>query len=254
METIRQLVVLRGKAVSTLGATSHDIDPVHSVVISAGTPTRLECSAGFDQLVLAISADALTKQLRHLTGDSAVRVPQFDGPADLGRPEGQRFRRLIEFVAGEFTAGRAPPPPNLLAEFEDALITAFLLSNCSDLSTLLERGAPEIAPWQVRAAEDYIAAHWQQPLTVEILAEQIGASARSIFQSFKRARGYSPMSFLKRVRLNHARARLESPEAGTSVTAVGYACGFHNLSHFASDYMKEFGETPSQTLKRARGR
>ena len=39
----------------------------------------------------------------------------------------------------------------------------------------------------------------------------------------------------------------------TTVTAVGLACGFINLGHFARYYQAEFGELPSETLARAKG-
>jgi AraC-like DNA-binding protein len=77
--------------------------------------------------------------------------------------------------------------------------------------------------------------------------------ARSIFQSFREGRGYSPMSFLKQVRLRHAREMLAKPVSNTLVTSVSFACGFGNLGRFANDYQKVFGETPSETLNRSKG-
>jgi transcriptional regulator GlxA family with amidase domain len=38
----------------------------------------------------------------------------------------------------------------------------------------------------------------------------------------------------------------------TTVTDVAFACGFGNLGHFAIYYRRQFGETPSATLRRAR--
>jgi transcriptional regulator GlxA family with amidase domain len=77
-----------------------------------------------------------------------------------------------------------------------------------------------------------------------------GASARTIFKTFRQSRGYSPMAFLKQVRLDHARRMLLKSDSKTSVTAVALACGFHNLGHFARDYRARFGELPSETLGR----
>jgi transcriptional regulator GlxA family with amidase domain len=106
--------------------------------------------------------------------------------------------------------------------------------------------------WQVRRAEEYIATHWNQPITIASLARATAASARSIFYHFKSARGQSPMSFVKQVRLDHAREMLKRCGIGCSVTEIAVECGFGNLGHFAGDYLKRFGEHPSDTLKRSK--
>ena len=107
--------------------------------------------------------------------------------------------------------------------------------------------------WQVRRAEAYIETHWDQPITIRALARATAASSRSIFQHFKSSRGQSPMSFVKQVRLRHAKEMLERPDPARSVTQTAIACGFGNLGHFAGDYFKYFGERPSDTLRRAKG-
>ena len=106
--------------------------------------------------------------------------------------------------------------------------------------------------WQVRRAEAYIEMHWNEPITITRLAQATAASARSIFYHFKTSRGQSPMSFVKQVRLDHAREMLESNGISRSVTQIAVDCGFGNLGHFAGDYFKRFGERPSETLKRSK--
>ena len=123
----------------------------------------------------------------------------------------------------------------------------------SNYSALLH-GEPEApAPWQVRVAEQFIEANWDQPITIEALVAATDVSARNIFYSFKASRGYSPMDFVKRVRLGHAWKKLSRPDAETSVTTVAFECGFGNPGHFARDYHDRFGERPSETLRRGRG-
>jgi transcriptional regulator GlxA family with amidase domain len=97
-------------------------------------------------------------------------------------------------------------------------------------------------------------ANWNQPITMEALAHATSASARSIFYHFKQSRGQSPMAFVKEVRLRHARRMLSRTDTSTSVTEIAFACGFNNLGHFARDYLKRFGERPSDTIKRAKVR
>ena len=104
---------------------------------------------------------------------------------------------------------------------------------------------------QVRRAEAYVEANWEQPLSIEALAHVTGVSARTLFHSFRKSRGYSPMDFVKRIRLNHARRMLQDTRNATSVTDVAFTCGFGNLGHFSGYYRRAFGETPSATLRHA---
>jgi transcriptional regulator GlxA family with amidase domain len=126
-----------------------------------------------------------------------------------------------------------------------------VLSSGRERSLTEPQGRPP-ATWQVRRAEEYIDAHWNQPITIAVLTRATAASARSIFYHFKNSRGQSPMFFVKQVRLEHARQMLERGGINRSVTEIAIDCGFGNLGHFAGDYFKRFGERPSDTLKRSK--
>ena len=130
---------------------------------------------------------------------------------------------------------------------------SFLHANTHNFSRLLERGGRRVTPWQVRRAEEFIEVNWQRPLTLRMIAEATGVSARSLFKAFRGARGCSPTEYVKRVRLKQARQMLTSPTQHTSVTAVAFACGFDNPGHFSGNYRLAFGELPSQTLTKVKG-
>jgi AraC family ethanolamine operon transcriptional activator len=62
------------------------------------------------------------------------------------------------------------------------------------------------------------------------------------------------MAYLKSLRLSAARKELERARRGTTVAAVAMRWGFFRLGCFAGDYRAMFGENPSETLGRTRGR
>lgn len=131
------------------------------------------------------------------------------------------------------------------------LVRLWLATRPSPGLDILDARAP--ASWQVRRVEEYIEANWDKPITIKELAHRTGVGVRSIFITFKKARGYTPMAFLQRVRLEHARRMLQTPNEQTSVTAVSLICGFHNAGHFAGHYRRAFNELPSATLYKAKG-
>jgi AraC-like DNA-binding protein len=114
--------------------------------------------------------------------------------------------------------------------------------------------APEparIGTRRARRAEDYLAAHLDQPLTLAALSNAVGVSTRSLRRAFHERHGVGPIGFLGRLRLEAARRDLIDAEpADASVTQVALRYGFNHLSRFAGSYRRAFGESPSTTLRR----
>jgi transcriptional regulator GlxA family with amidase domain len=84
---------------------------------------------------------------------------------------------------------------------------------------------------------------------MEDFLEVSGCSARSIFRAFQESRTYSPMAFVRQVRLTHARKNLLGGETIT-IAEIAHSCGFGDLAKFSKSYRESFGELPSQTRKK----
>lgn len=93
-----------------------------------------------------------------------------------------------------------------------------------------------------------------EPLSVARIATASGLSERTLHRVVRREYGMAPIALLRRERLARARTDLEAPAQDTTVTEVALSWGFTDLGRFAHDYAKHFGERPSDTLRRARGR
>lgn len=247
IDMVRQMFSLTGSSSTAFGSRQFTSDPEHSSLIPAGVEARVDRSAGHGELRLRIDATALKVKLGAIIGTPIARNLEFAAPDSP--PESHRLPRLVMFLAGQLDCEDAKIPDQVLAEYEQLVMVTFLTANRHNFSHLLERPQPAPGPWQVRLVEEYIEANWKMPLSIESLAAVTGGSARSIFKAFKEARGVSPMAFVKRVRLTHARRMLQAPAEVTSVIDVAFQCGFLNPGHFARDYRLAFGELPSETLR-----
>jgi AraC-like DNA-binding protein len=218
-----------------------------------GANALLKYQAGFEHVFLKISPEAVDRKLAALLGNPLSRRPlTLRGKYDQAAL-GTQYR-LVRFLISELDRSKDAVPSLLLAELEQALIVAYLCANLSNYSDQLSRKAPPVASWQVQRATDYIEMYWDRPITIEALASATGTSARSLFASFKKDRGCSPMAFVKYVRLQRAREILSLGAPETSVKSVALKCGFRNTGHFAKSYFVRFGELPLETLKRAKRR
>ena len=91
-----------------------------------------------------------------------------------------------------------------------------------------------------------------EPPTIAALCEVVNVSERTLHAAFRENLGTTPKAYLKTLRLNTAHHDLLRAGARTRVTDVALDWGFVHFGWFSQDYRRLFGETPSQTLHRAR--
>lgn len=250
---IAQGMTLAGSGTSVLNGQAEElsVDRLPSAVM-VGDEANILFGQGHEHLAFVMDPAEVTRKLRALTGSATDQSLTIDRTEEYQKPELRHFRTLFLQLV-EILSSPPPPPEPLLRELEQSLIVAFLLGNKTNFDDLLKEKPRDIAPWQVKRVEEYIAAHWDQHIDIEDLAKKIDCSVRSIYHTFRQSRGYSPMQFLRTLRLNNAHKMLSAPQNSASVTEIAYGCGFGNLGHFAKAYAKAFGELPSETLQKARG-
>jgi transcriptional regulator GlxA family with amidase domain len=95
--------------------------------------------------------------------------------------------------------------------------------------------------------------HWMrsnlsEPLTVELLAERAGMSPRHFSRAFAAETGLTPAKALERLRVEAARARVES--SGDPTDLIGCAVGFTDPERMRRAFVRVFGQPP-QALRRA---
>ncbi|HEY0330824.1 MAG TPA: PAS domain-containing protein [Rhodopseudomonas sp.] len=129
-----------------------------------------------------------------------------------------------------------------------------LVGVCLDVTDAKRGPKYNSATNTVKAVKRYVDLNWDRPLNIAALAAAARVNTRTLFKHCKLAWGFTPNEYIKRVRLNHARAILQMAEKSTTVLGTALKCCFQNQGHFARDYRLAFGERPSETLERARQR
>ena len=250
-ERFRLFSALTGKGYTTIGKHDIALDADQCCIVSPGQKVTIASEAEHEWFNLRIDSGAFERKLAYLLGGWPSGKLEFEPAVSRNTPRFRQLWRLMDFFAEQLDGNSDRLPTPVLHELEQTVLVAFLTANRHSFSHLLEREPKDALPSHVRRAEDFIAAHWDEPITIEKLVEATGVGARAIFRAFQQTRGYSPMAFARMVRLRHAREMLSATGTETSVTAVAFVCGFGNLGHFARDYRETFGERPSETLARA---
>lgn len=106
-------------------------------------------------------------------------------------------------------------------------------------------------PATLRRAIAFIEANAGSDISMAGIAAAAHVSVRAVQLAFRQYLDTTPMAYLRRVRLGHARAALQSAAPGdTTVTRVAARWGYAQPSSFAAHYRAAYGESPSQTLRR----
>ena len=97
---------------------------------------------------------------------------------------------------------------------------------------------------RLQPALDEICAHPDRSLPISHYARLCHMSETNFRRLFRQHTGISPIEYRNHVRLNMARAKLQSGEH--NVFEAAQAVGFSNLSFFIRLYKKKFGHTPGR--------
>ena len=208
--------------------------------------------AGSNIFVLRTTYPALERRFREITGRPPKGRIRFDRRVDISSGPGALARQTLMHVVSQLETNEAIATNDLLRVAFDELLLATLLSLPHSHADQLLKDVGDVAPAFVRRAEEYMEAHSTEPMKIRDVIEYCGCSSSLLHRAFRNHRGYTPAQFLALQRLEAARRRLLSPSQNDTVTSISLDCGFAHLSRFAERYKRQFGEYPSETLRRSR--
>ncbi|WP_405362885.1 GlxA family transcriptional regulator [Kitasatospora sp. NBC_00085] len=116
----------------------------------------------------------------------------------------------------------------------------------SQFSTVLEAQLADRAP--IRAAQEWILSHLEQPLPVPEIAERANMSVRNFARVFRREVGTPPGQYIDQMRIARARKLLESTDL--PVTQIARRCGFPAPETFFRSFGRALELTPKEYRQR----
>jgi AraC-like DNA-binding protein len=239
------------------------VRPGLGLVQSPAQAVAIQTPQSFELIFLKITRELLVGELEKLLQRPIHTALNFSPAYNAGTEAGTRFRHQLLNLFVDFSRLRVAGPehpesrgaePNLSARtIENEMVGLLLEGQRHNYTRFLFRHQ-DAAPWQVRAAEEYISANAHLTLTLGDICLAAGVGSRTLQHSFRRKRGYTPMQFLRQLRMERVHADLSLAGSGATVTEVATRWGFLHFGRFAGDYQKQFGEKPSETLQRERER
>ena len=184
--------------------------------------------------------------------------------ASIGGREGKQIALLVKRLATAANRSRAvvalqrfsardrlARTPDSIQRMEREIIDAVVHAASTRVVPTKPPGAE--VRCDVEALKAWLASQAHRPVRIAELATRAGVSSRTVERAFLRS-GCTPLEYLHRVRLELSRRMLMQPSPGLTVAEAATSAGFTHLGRFATEYRRHFGELPSQTLVRGRGR
>lgn len=242
-------VVVQGSKQVLLGDEIYRYRPLHYLAVSVDLPVLgqvVDATVAEPYLCLKIDLDAHTlteilSQSRSTQLTSAA-TPRglFVGTMDdalLGAV--LRLARLLD------APGDIPVlAPMLLREVHYRLLSSEhgqLIAAMAAAGSNLQKVAQIIGAMKADLA---------RPLRIEDLAANAHMSVSSFHHHFKAVTSMSPLQYLKRLRLTHARQILLSEDTDAASTA--YRVGYESASQFSREYARMFGAPPIRDVEALR--
>lgn len=147
--------------------------------------------------------------------------------------------RIVHLARALYSERQAGVPSGSLYADSIGIALATQLVGLSQ-KTVNTRGG--LSAEQLRRLFDFVEAHIDQPLTIEALAREAGASGSHLRHWFKQATGTTVHRYVVRRRVERARVLLL--QGRLSAGEVALAAGFTHQSHMARWMRLELGYTP----------
>lgn len=99
----------------------------------------------------------------------------------------------------------------------------------------------------IREAREYISSHYRDPVTLEIVGNQVGLSPVYLSSLFKKETGVSFVDYVTEVRIGSAKQMLIASSA--TVLEIAENTGFNDMKYFSKTFKKLVGLSPSEYRK-----
>ncbi|MGW0392930.1 AraC family transcriptional regulator [Streptomyces sp. NPDC003042] len=225
-------------------------------VIGPGQNVSMRWNQDSLNRVLIIPRPMVDQALGLRLSDPPQRSLDFMPVLDEAAEPVRAWLSLVKHFAEFADSGLAVRSPLAVQHFEQLLVNGLLDAQPHTLVDSVAGRGPAALPAAVRRAADFCVEHAHEPISVADMAQAARVSVWSLREGFRTHMAVTPLAYLRSVRLGRARRDLLAAAYGhttETVTGVALRWGFTHLGRFTGYYRKTYGETPSQTVRGARG-
>ena len=195
-----------------------------------------------------VAADALRN-----APDEELGALRFHSLRAIDSAAARRWSQTVDYVIDTFLPDPAALAHPLVAGGAARMLAIAMLTSFPNtwITPPRPRDRIDATPAALSRAIDFIERNADADITAADIARAARVTVRAVQLAFRRHLDMTPMAYLRRQRLGRAHNQLlaADPADGLTVRQVAARWGYANLSRFAADYRRAYGQPPSRTLR-----
>jgi len=182
--------------------------------------------------------------------DPLEQIPNRLTFIDIDPRRQMAVRNAISRLHTAAAKGDGVSDATVISTMELDLVSALVDALQTTLSSHGTPPEPRLRTRAIRSALDHIEAHADVPPSVEEICRASGVSWRTLDYAFRDRFGVTPKRYLQALRLHQVRREMLDADRPRPISEVAANWGFWHMGQFAKDYRRQFGELPSETIRR----
>jgi AraC-like DNA-binding protein len=198
---------------------------------------------------------------RAVVAEAALNAPdeslgplRFHSLRAMDGPAARRWSRTVDYIIDTFVPDPSALAHPLVVGGTARMLAVAMLTSFPNtwITQPLPRDRIDATPAALSRAIDFIERNTDVNITATDIARAARVTVRAVQLAFRRHLDTTPMAYLRMLRLGRAHEQLlaADPADGTTVRQIAARWGYANLSRFAADYRRTYGQPPSRTLRR----
>lgn len=237
--------IAKGAKEVAVGEARYRYDSDHFLLVTIDVPARSTIQIA-PYLGLRMDLDpALVSSVMIETGFTVPESPTGGKAVTVSRCDSDLYDAATRLVRH---ATRPEEAEMLVPQVKREIVYRLLLSE--EGHRLRQLSAPAGHTQRIASALEKLRHDFNQPLSIEGLAKELGMSSTRFHHHFKAVTDMSPLQFQKQLRLQEARRLMLSDELDAASAA--YKVGYDDPSHFSRDYKRHFGQAPMRDITNLR--
>jgi len=234
-------IIAQGAKVVQMGDDSFRYDPANYLLCSLDVPVVSQVvEATENQPYLGLKMDFDPTQIASVSVEAGISPGRSDSSVKsiaVGKLQGELFDSFIRLF-------------RLLDNPSDFRVVSPLVTREIIYRLLISEQGPRLFQMatyggnsnRITKAVQKLRASFNENLSIEELARDLGMSVSSFHHHFKTATSMSPLQFQKQLRLQEARRLLLTEDIDASTAAI--KVGYDDSSQFTREYKRMFGDPP----------
>ena len=243
--TYQILFVLNGKIRYEVGNKQYVLGKGGIIVLNTLEEHSLEVlEYPYERIIIQIRPDFFQNEVKYpeIIAIFIKRPKDFSHLLTISEPVWNYIYDIIREMEQEYRKKKKYWELFIGADLRRIFISLF--RECADVLTNIKVGTGVTLAYNVMS---YINHHFMEQFTIEDIAAELFLNKDYISHVFKDETGYSIMSYVISLRINHAKLLLS--ETDQSVTDIALECGYTDFNYFSKQFKKLTHLSPSEFRK-----